>query len=174
MIGFSTIYAIISFSCAYYGEMITYLGMSLPMAVLALFSWVKHPFKGNKSEVLINQSSKRECFVICCLAVAVMIVFYFILKALNTANLIWSTLSVATSFLAAAFSFRRSPFYALGYVLNDLILIVLWTIAAIKDISYLSVIICFVVFLANDFYGFISWQRRLKEQQSDPTSKFDC
>lgn len=31
------------------------------------------------------------------------------------------------------------------------------TLAAMTDISYISVVICFVMFLANDIYGFISW-----------------
>lgn len=35
---FSLIYGVISFSFAYYGEMITYLGMTAPMALFALIS----------------------------------------------------------------------------------------------------------------------------------------
>ena len=45
-----------------------------------------------------------------------------------------------------------------------MILILLWTLAAKENISYLSVIICFVVFLVNDLYGFISWKRMEKRQ----------
>lgn len=41
MITFCILYGIISYSCAYYGEMITYLGMSMPMAIFALVSWLK-------------------------------------------------------------------------------------------------------------------------------------
>lgn len=37
--------------------------------------------------------------------------------------------------------------------------------ATITDISYVSVIICFVVFLVNDLYGFIIWKRMKKIQQ---------
>lgn len=43
MIIFSVPYGIISYSFSYYGEMITYLGMTGPMAVLALTSWLKNP-----------------------------------------------------------------------------------------------------------------------------------
>jgi len=35
MIIFSLLYGVISYTFAYYGEMITYLGMTMPMAVLA-------------------------------------------------------------------------------------------------------------------------------------------
>ena len=61
-------------------------------------------------------------------------------------------------------TFRRSPYYALAYAANDVVLIVLWTLAAIEDLSYLSVIICFVMFLANDLYGFLNWRKMQKKQ----------
>ena len=96
--------------------------------------------------------------------VAVTVGFYFILKAFDTKNIIPSTISVTTSFIAVYLTFRRSPFYALGYAANDIVLIVLWTLATMEDLSYLSVVVCFVAFLANDVYGFINWRRMEKRQ----------
>ena len=63
-------------------------------------------------------------------------------------------------------TFRRSPYFALAYAANDVVLIVMWTMAAKEDISYLSVIICFVMFLVNDLYGFVSWKRMEKRQMA--------
>ncbi len=161
---FSILYGIISYSFAYYGEMITYLGMSMPMAGLALISWLKHPYKGNRSEVEVNKISQKEVYFMLVLTLAVTVLFYFILKYFNTANLIPSTISVTTSFIAVYLTFRRSPYFALAYAANDIVLIVLWTLAAFSDLSYLSVIICFVIFLVNDLYGFASWLKMEKRQ----------
>ena len=108
--------------------------------------------------------SKAEYAVMCILTVLVTAVFYLILKYLNTANLIWSTVSVTTSFVAVYLSAKRSPFFAIGYAANDVVLIVLWSLAAMNDISYLSVVICFAAFLANDLYSFVNWQRIGKRQ----------
>lgn len=165
MIIFCLMYTYISYTFSYYGEMITYACMSLPMAIFSLASWLRHPFKGNKAEVRVNSIKGKEYIFMLVLNVAVTVAFYFILKAFNTANLIPSTFSVTTSFGAAYLTFRRSPYYALWYSANDIVLIVLWTLAAIKDISYISVIICFVTFLANDIYGFISWRNMEKRQR---------
>ncbi len=165
MIIFAIIYSIISFSFQYYGEMLTYLGMSLPMAAFSLVSWLKNPFNGNKSEVAVNKITFNEIIFVSFLTLVVTVVFYFILKYFNTANLIPSTFSVSTSFLAAYLTFRRSPYFALAYASNDIVLIVLWVLASFKDISYISVVICFVVFLVNDLYGFISWLRMMKRQE---------
>lgn len=164
---FSFLYGIISYRFAYYGEMITYLCMSMPMALFALISWLKNPYKGNKSQVKVNSLSKKEIAFMLVLTLVVTIVFYFILKYFNTANLIPSTFSVTTSFLAVYLTFRRSPYFALAYAMNDLVLIVLWTLASISDISYLSVVICFIVFFVNDMYGFISWKRMEKKQKEN-------
>ena len=164
MIVFSIIYGIISYSFEYYGEMITYVGMSAPMAAYALISWLRNPYKGKKSEVTVNDVNKKEIAVILSLSVVVTVAFYFILKEFGTANLLPSTVSVTTSFAAVCFSARRSPYFALAYAVNDIVLIILWTLAAIKDISYLSVIVCFVMFLVNDTYSFINWTRMKKKQ----------
>ena len=101
----------------------------------------------------------------CFLTFVVTIAFYFILKYFNTSNLIPSTLSVTTSFIAVYLTFRRSPYFALAYAMNDLVLIVLWVLASITDVSYLSVVICFIVFFVNDMYGFINWKKMEKNQK---------
>ena len=165
MIIFSLLYGFISFAFAYYGEMLTYLGMTMPMALFALFSWLKNPYKGNKAEVKVNSIGKTEQVLMWLLAVGITVLFYFILDYFNTAYMIPSTLSVTTSFLAVYLTFRRCPSFALAYAANDIVLIVLWVLASISDIHYISVVVCFVAFLFNDIYGYISWQK-MKNRQS--------
>lgn len=165
MVVFSIMYGIISFSFAYYGEMVTYLGMTAPMAVFALVSWLKNPYNGNRAEVRVNRLAGREYIFMALLTAIVTFVFYYILQAFGTANLIPSTLSVTTSFGAVYLTLRRSPYYAIAYAANDVILVVLWILAALTDISYVSVIICFVLFLVNDIYGFINWKRMWRRQK---------
>ncbi len=166
MVIFSIIYGVISYTFAYYGEMITYLGMTGPMALFALISWLKHPFKGNRAEVEVNSISKKETEFMLILSALVTAVFYFILEYFDTANILLSTLSVTTSFLAVYLTYRRSPYFALLYAANDVVLIALWVLATLYDISYLSVVICFIAFFANDIYGFISWRKMHKRQMS--------
>ncbi len=165
MVIFSILYGIISYTFSYYGEMITYLGMTAPMAVFALISWLRNPYNGNKAEVKVNSLKRQETIFMSLLAAVITFGFYFILRYFHTANLIPSTISVTTSFLAVYLTFRRSPYFALAYAANDIVLIVLWILAALSDISYLSVIICFVAFLVNDIYGFINWLKMQKRQQ---------
>ena len=80
---FSVLYGIISYRFAYYGEMITYLGMTMPMACFALISWLKNPYKNNKSQVKVNKLSKNEYILMFVFTVVVTIFFYYILKIFN-------------------------------------------------------------------------------------------
>ena len=168
MVIFSLLYGIISYTFAYYGEMITYLCMTMPMATFALISWLKNPFNGNKAEVKVNSITTKETIFMWLITVLITAIFYFILKFFNTANLVPSTLSVTTSFLAVYLTFRRSPYFAVAYATNDIVLILLWILASFSDIRYISVVVCFVSFLLNDIYGFISWQK-MKTRQSQTT-----
>ncbi|MBR2029831.1 MAG: nicotinamide mononucleotide transporter [Clostridia bacterium] len=161
---FSVLYGIISFYFTYYGEMITYLCLSSPAAICAIVSWLKHPYKETK-QVAIQKMTRKKYFVMIFLTIVVTFIFYFILKALNNANLALSTVSIATSFIAAYLTFMRSPYYAVGYAMNDVVLIILWVLAAIENVAYAPMVACFVVFLINDLYAFINWQRMEKNQK---------
>jgi nicotinamide mononucleotide transporter PnuC len=160
---FSVFYGIISFYFRYYGEVITYLCMTAPIAAMSAIAWFRHPFQETK-EVEVHRLTGRQWAVMLILAVAVTTVFYFILGALGTARLLFSTLSVTTSFIAAWLTMLRSPLYAVGYAVNDLVLIVLWVIAAVKDPSSLPMVACFLAFFLNDSYGFINWRRMERKQ----------
>ena len=167
MILFSILYGIISYSFAYYGEMITYLGMTAPMAAVALISWLAHPYRGKRSQVEVGRMTGKDWIPLLALTSVVTVAFYFILAYFHTANLIPSTISVTTSFAAVYLTFRRSPLYALAYAANDVVLILLWTLASLQDSRYLSVVICFCAFLANDLYGFFCWRIMEKQQKAD-------
>ena len=161
---FSILYGIVSIRFRYWGEMITYLFMSLPAAVSACITWLKNPSTENKNEVLVATMTKKKFWLSLFVSLLVTTAFYFILRYLHTANLWLSTLSVATSFLAASFLFLRSRYYALAYAANDIVLIGLWTLASLQSLSYLPMVVCFVAFLCNDLYGFINWKRMQDRQ----------
>lgn len=164
-ITFAILYSIVSISFMYYGEFITYAFMTLPLAVVSLISWLRHPYEDeNAKEVKVGHMNAKKIVIMTIGAGVATFTLFFVLRAFNTNNLVFSTISIATSFLAAALTAFRSPFYALAYSANDIVLIVLWTLATIADPEYLPMIISFCIFLLQDIYGFISWQRMKKRQ----------
>lgn len=161
---FVTMYAIISFMERYYGEVIICLTLSIPLAVVSIVTWVKNPYRKGENVVKVALISLKEKVFLFFLDVVIVIVFYFILQALGTNNLIVSTISVGTSFCASYLMIRRNSFYAIAYTLNDVVLIVLWVMASIVDPINIPMVACFSMFLFNDLYGFIRWRKREKEQ----------
>ena len=159
---FALLYAVISFQCRYYGEMITYVGMTLPSAAVAMINWLKNPY--SEREVKVAHVNKTCWLILSISAAAVTVVMGKVLDYFGTANLLFSTLSVTTSYFASMLTILRSPYYAVAYSLNDVILIVLWVLATMENLSYLPMIACFMVFLVNDLYGFMNWQR-MKQRQ---------
>ena len=162
---FAVFYGVISWAYRYYGEVITYLCMTAPMAAVALVTWLRNPYQ-DSAEVTVRRLTPRQWAVMLLLTTLTTGVFYFILQAMGNAALAVSTLSITTSFLASYLTAMRSRYYALSYAANDLVLIVLWVIAALSDISSVPMVACFVMFFANDMYGFFSWKRMEKRQKA--------
>lgn len=164
MIVFSILYGIISWRFRYWGEMITYLGMTMPMAIWSTITWFKNPSKENGNEVAIQKLNWKHLAAIFFLSIVVTRGFYLLLRVLNTPNIIFSTISITTSFLAAMLTMLRSSYYALGYASNDIVLIILWILASRENPIYIPVVVNFFIFFFNDMYGFVSWKKRELEQ----------
>lgn len=162
-IAFSLLYGIISLIFGYWGEAITYLCMTMPAAIFSTVSWIKHPY-GDTGEVRASKMTPKITAYMLVFAIPVTAIFYLALWALSTPNLIWSTVSIITSFIASFLTFMRSPYFAIVYSFNDIVLIVLWGLASVESISYLPMVACFFMFLFNDTYGFFSWKRMQKRQ----------
>ena len=157
---FSIFYAIISWQFHYYGEMLTYLGMTAPIAAASIITWVRNLY--SEHEVKVKVLGANAWWILLGATAAVTAAFYFVLKAFDTPNLLFSTISIATSFLASSLMLFRSAYYALAYGLNDIVLIILWVLASVSNTVYIPMVICFIIFFLNDVYGFINWRRTRK------------
>ena len=164
---FSILYEITSYDFRYYGEMITYLGMTAPIAVMSIVSWLRHPYEEERNVVEINKLSVKQTVCMWVLAAAATALFGVILTALDTPNLFFSIVSVTTSFLASYMMLFRSSWYAVAYAANDAVLIILWILATVDNFVYLPMVLCFATFFVNDLYGFVSWKIREKKQASN-------
>ena len=162
---FSLCYGVVSFKLRFYSEMITYLGMNTPIAIATMITWLRNPYK-DSVEVTVAHMNLKKWLMMILSTIVVTVIFYFILKALGTANLIICTVSIATSFGASYLEYLRSSYYAVGFMANDTVLIVLWLTAALKEKAYAAMAVCFVIFFINDLYGFINWQRMKKRQKN--------
>ena len=133
--------------------------MTMPMAIWSTITWIRNPAENGK-EVAIQKLTLKHIKWLLFFSVLITMVFWYVLYLLNTPNIVLSTISITTSFYAASLTMLRSSYYALWYALNDIVLIILWTMASIESPAYIPVVVNFIIFLINDMYGFLSWKKR--------------
>ena len=165
-LAFAVVYSLVALRFGYWGEIITFLFMTAPVTLLSIVSWIKHPYRTGE-EVAVRPLGRFDVLWVILISLPVTVVFYFVLRALDTTNLLISTVSVTTSFIASALGYLRSPYYAVGYMANDVVIIALWVMASIADPRNVPVIFCFLMFFVNDLYAFINWRRMERRQTAD-------
>ena len=168
---FCVLYAIVALGFEYYGEAITYMGMTFPSDLFAAIVWLKNPSKKGKSEVRMSHLTPKKSAVALLVSATATVLFYFVLKKLNTANLEISTISVATSMAASVLTIMRVPYYALAYTANDIVLIIMWILASVENPVYIPMIFNFMIFLVNDLYGFFSWKKLRNAQEANEANE---
>ena len=159
------LYSIVSFRNKFYGEVIIYIVLMLPMYIIGIISWARHQNKKTNT-VDVNKIENIEWLLVFITSVVVFIGIYFLLKSFNTNELIVSTISVVASLFAVYLQIRRSRFSFYFYIINDLILIVLWGIPVILgNLLILPMVFNPIINLINDSYGVYNWKRLEKEQR---------
>ncbi len=164
-------YIIISITQGYYGEAIIYGFMMTPLYIFSIITWLKNRNKENSQVVEVNSIQGKEYIYLAIGTVIFSVAFYFILRALNTSQLLISTFSLTTSAIATYLMLRRSSYYAIGFMIDDIVSVVLWSMSIVTfGIEYLPSVLCFCVFLINDIYGFVHWKREEKKQAKAKTN----
>lgn len=157
------LYSIVAFKNQYYGEVIIYVLVLLPMYIVGIYSWITNK---NETTNTVNQNdlSKKEWIILGILDVLLFGILYFILKYFNTNQIIVSTLSMLASLMANYLIVRRNKYSFLFYIINDLILIILWGIPVLQgDFTLIPILIDPILLLINDSYGWKNWNKNEKE-----------
>lgn len=167
-IGQCVLYSVISYFNNFYGEMILCLCITLPIYIASICTWLKNLRKSEKVVKVNRMLSWKEwaisISIIACMTVGV----YFLLRVLNTANLIVSTINVGLNIISGYLLIRRSEINFIFYILNNIVSIVLWsTLIAGGALNNIPTLVLFVVFFILNVIGFINWVRLKKKQNKE-------
>lgn len=168
----SIIYSVLAIIEHYYGEAIAYLGIIVPIYVFTIISWFRNKNKDNSNVVEVNKIHWKEYLYVLLFSIPLTVGFYFLLRALNTSELVASTISLITNVIGTYLLLRRSSYYAISFIVNDIILIFMWSVTvAQKGVGYLPVVISYCVFLINNTYGLIRWKKQEIAQRKNNNSE---
>lgn len=159
------LYSYISYTNRYFGEVIFYMLVMFPMAIGGIISWMRH--KSEKTNTVeVNEIKKKEWILIFIVSVIAFVVFYNLLKYFNTNELIVSTFSMIASFLAIYLLVRRSKYSFIFYLINDVILILLWIIPVLNgQLVLIPMIIEPLILFISDCYGTLNWNKMEEAQE---------
>lgn len=160
------LYSIVSFKNKYYGEVLIYALLMLPMYIIGIITWINHKNEKTNS-VEINTINKKEWVIVSIVFVGVFICIYYLLKTFNTNELVVSTISVLASLFAVYLQIRRSKYSFSFYMVNDIILMFLWGMPVVRG-SYIlfPMLLNPTINLINDAYGFYNWKKTEKIQKN--------
>lgn len=157
-------YSILSFQNRYYGEVLIYIFIMLPLFVSGIISWFKNMNKATNT-VKENNIAKKEWIILTIISLVLFVVLYYLLKYFNTSQLFVSTLSMVTSLFATYLVARRSKYGFLFYMGNDIILLILWGLPVIQGAWILVPMLANpIINFINDTYAWTSWNKREKEE----------
>ena len=102
----------------------------------------------------------KEWIILFFIFIGVFVGIYYLLKALNTNEIIVSTISVLASLFAVYLQIRRSKYSFSFYIVNDIILMFLWGIPVVYGNYILfPMLLNPIINLINDIYGFYNWKK---------------
>lgn len=161
-------YIFISYAQKYYGEALLYLIIMLPMYIYGVIHWLNNRNKKENIVIVRSNLSASEWLILSFCLIGISIGVYFILKALNTSQLITSTLSFVSMLPAVYLLIRRCKWNQVAFLVNDFIVPILWIFLVIQgDLSFLPMCIYHIFQITYDVYGLIQWIKLEKKQKEE-------
>lgn len=159
------LYIYVSWKSKYYGEILVCIFLLFPMYIGGLISWLKH--HNNKTDTVeVNKIKLKEWIAIVILVIPIFLGIYKLLEVLNTDELFISSISIITSLIPMYLSFRRSKYYFYFYLINDIVVIILWGALVLKgNLMLLPMVFNPAINLLNDSYGIYNWCKLEKIQK---------
>ena len=159
-------YIYISYVQKLYGEVIMYGVIMLPIYFYGTAHWLKNRNKKDKSIVIVRKTlPKLEIILMLIGLVIVSFGVYFLLKALNTAQLISSTIAFVVTLPGVYLLARRCVWNQAAFLLNDIFVPILWLAFILDgDLTVMPIFVCHIFQIVYDLYGLFVWFKLEKNQ----------
>ena len=161
-------YIYISFTQKLYGEVILYTFIMMPIYLYGAVHWFKN--RNNKDKSIVNVRKTLPKLEIILMLIAVVIIFfgvYYLLKALNTAQLTLSTIAFVSTVPAVYLLARRCIWNQVVFLLNDIFVPIMWLNFAIQgDLTLIVMVIYHIFQIVYDIYGLVVWLKLEKQQKN--------
>lgn len=161
-------YCFMAYQQKYYGETILYATIMIPLYIYGAIHWLANKDKSDNTVIVKTKFSIKEISIFLFVWVGVSVGIFFLLRVLNTAQLWLSTLAFCTMLPSVYLLIRRSKWNQILFLINDVILCVLWQTLLYKGALEFVPILCYQIFqIIYDAYGVLEWIKLEKRQQNE-------
>ncbi len=161
-------YIYICYTQKFYGEALLYLIIMLPMYIYGVIHWLAHRDKKENVVIVRSNLSKKEWLFSSLAFVGVGVAVFFILRALQTNQLVTNTFSFLSMLPAVYLLIRRCKWNQVAFLINDFIVPILWIFLVVQgDLSFIPMIIYHVFQIIYDAYGMLEWIKLEKKQKQE-------
>lgn len=162
----SLFYIYIAYIFHYYGEVILTIVVVIPMYIYGIVHWLKNKKKDSDTVIIRQKFSSSEWIVILIGLAVAFVLIYFLLKYLNTAQLLTNTISFIVLLLAMYMLVRRHKWNLVPFLIQDLINPLFWIpVIVAGQTGYVIMLIHLLFQIIYDSYGIIEWNKKAKAQK---------
>lgn len=142
-----------------YGGFIYNVLYSLPMLIYGFFYWSKSNQEKESGIKKLNFNTKLMGSI--CIVITI-IIYACVLNSFGGENIL---LDSSTSVLGYVGIYLLTNKYVEQWniwILSNIINVILWVSLSIEDVSNTPLALMWIIYFINSFYGYISWNKKLK------------
>lgn len=164
-----TMYSILSYMNGLYGE--TILNVCLVFVQIGTFiNWFLKKKQQEKTKtIVVKKVSWIEWLIVGSITCVIGVGCYFMLRALNTKYLELSTLLMAVVILANYFTFRKSAFTFVFFLISNILGALIWILPVLQGEpggeQLIVMALNYLVYVINNTYGLYNWIKIRKKEE---------
>ncbi len=155
------LYAYISFSARYYGEVMLNLLYYLPCSVIGLFIWGRH-VDTESGEVVKTSLSVKGSLIVYSITAAGVVLYGFVLKAMGGMLPFVDSISTVLSVVAQILCLKRLAEQWIMWIIIDAVTVVMWAYNYVNSGESIATLMMWSVYLLNAVFMYVKWRKGVK------------
>ena len=161
----ATLYAIISYKAALYGETMLNAIYYVPMMFVGFFTWAKH-MNDDTKEVRKRKMKWSGRLIVVASIAAGTVAYGFILKALGDTMPFIDAFTTVASVVAMIVSVRMFVEQWVIWEVVNLVTVYMWLMAYLQGGENLATLVMWALYIVNGLVMLVKWQREIRSNQA--------
>jgi len=159
-----SLYAILAYNQAFYGEVMLNALYFLPMQFYGLWIWRKKTNKQDGFDIKVVRMTRTQKWNWAIIAIVATVLYAIILHFMKGNLPIIDSFTAILQILAMWFMVKRYKEQWTLWIIVDVFTIGMWLYAFMKTGNDISILVMWIAYLINAVYGYWNWNKALKKE----------